>query len=358
MSNILDKQITVNGETYDITATHSDIADKVVHKLTIETSDGNEIEFDGSSEKNISVVEKTGGTFSGPIKIDTNESIGADNDVPTIKHVNDIVAALTGAPLLSWKNGTLETIKDNKNSVLPIKVVYGTKADFQTFSMYLQNKKDKKGYYLYLAVLDQYVTAYLVNAEVTAEDAIEVSTFSIGSHRIVATEAEETDGTAKYFDYDMIETTFSELYGKISHIIDCNMADDGTYIGLRQLYSKINALGDNLTDSTDGIWGDTNNYNNGINGLRQWITDIVNGTNSASVAKATNANNASSAEVATKDSDSLQINHNYYRTTDSAAANTPHSIHFSTEDPTTTKNLAEQYRAQNAAIGDIWIVYK
>ena len=158
MNNILDKQITVNGETFDVTATHSDTADKVTHKLTINRSGKAAVEFDGSNEdKSVDIVDVSGGTYTGPVKIiipeGSTETIGADEDIPTIKHVNDLVAELKGVPLLSWENGTLQNIKkDDGITVLPIKIVHGTLEGYGTFCEYI---KSSKGYYLYLAKVSE-----------------------------------------------------------------------------------------------------------------------------------------------------------------------------------------------------------
>ena len=325
------------------------------NKLII-TNYGNEdasngtVDFDGSVAKTVDVVDASGGTFTGPIKIvipeGSTEKIGEDEDVPTIKLVNDIVTDLKGVPLLSWKSEGNELKNITKAAdttvILPIKVVYGTKEDYSKFCDYIKNSEKDKGYYLYLAKQSHQMTLYMVSSNGTSD----ISNFSIGSYKIVSTDIDDA-----YYDFDTLTSTFNKLSTDISLIRDNSGYSDEP--SLKQLHDEINVLKTGLGELAariSGVVGNEDDYDNGLNGLRKRVTDIVNG-----IITVAYANTAFSATKASQDSDGNIIKTNYYKSNSNTAE--VNSIYIKTSDPTTATG-SDATLASNAKVGDIWIVYK
>lgn len=348
MSNkkILENKIDINGTTYDVTAVHSNAAAQVDHSLKIKVS-GVEVSYDGSEEKTVEVVSQSGGTFTGPLTLDADASSIKTNDknIPNLAIVNEKIAELTGAPLLSWNGSTLSTITppNDSSTVSPIKTISGSLADFKAFRDKIKNDSTyTKSYYLYLAATgsetDPILLAFLVKPNAVGTDC---DFFGIDARKLYSS----TD--TNFLTFEAITGKFAEIDAALDILRGISGSSSTDNPGILQIQTRIDKLDEDHTETL-------NTHGTAIQGINTNITNIVNGP--TKVASAANADYATSAGMATNDSSGVPINTNYYRTT--ANTSDVNSIYFSTEDPANPTSEAEAKRANDAKIGDIWIVYK
>jgi hypothetical protein len=165
----LKNTILLDDNEYNITATHSEMADeaaKVSYALKVkESGKDNSISFDGSKEITIDYVPADkGGTFSNPVYLSNPTAVPTDNELLTSKQINTRVADLNGAPLCVWDtrfnpsnfSKNLYALKyhdDEGDKVYKFTTITGTESDFELFkdtiSGAFSNSNQDLGYSLY-----------------------------------------------------------------------------------------------------------------------------------------------------------------------------------------------------------------
>jgi len=138
MAENLKNTLLINGEEYNITATHSDEAGKVKQSLTIKESGTTAAVFNGSEAATINYVSADeGGKFSNEVLID-NKYSGDLTKIPeqaivNFGQINSLVSALKKAPLHSWENNQLKLFESVHGTLAGLNTVVGTTEDFETF---------------------------------------------------------------------------------------------------------------------------------------------------------------------------------------------------------------------------------
>ena len=337
MANKLNKEILVNNTSYQVTAVHSDTADKVLNKLTINVAGPDNtteaVEFDGEAAKTVDVVSTTGGTYTGQVKmnVEPTEIITTDNYLTTVGAVKELVKDLDTQPLLTWTNNELSTIGGNYPT--GIKFVTGSTRDLDTFCTEIASTN---AYYVYLAFDD---TDNLVIFLVVPGS----SPVCLGTRQLTQVGGESGN---KSLTYDSITSKFDSLESLINLIVDNSAGSSLKVPGLSQLSADIQNLSSNNSEAHAG-------FGNRLTAAETDIANIENGN--TAVGKAAIALTANSATKATQDSEGNQINTNYYKSNRNTGE--VNSIYIKTSDPTTVTG-ADATLASNAKIGDIWIVYK
>lgn len=341
MANKLDKEILVNDTSYQVTAVHSDTADKVLNKLTINVAGPDNtteaVEFNGEKEKVVDVVSTSGGTYTGQVKMEvepTDITATADNNnyLTTVGAVKELVKDLDTQPLLTWANNTLSTIGGSYPT--GIKFVTGSTSDLGTFYTEVESTN---AYYIYLGFdnAGNLVTFLVVPGN---------SPICIGTRQLAQVGDESGN---KVLTYDSITDKFDNLENLINLITNNNQPESDLEVpGLLQLDTAIKTL-----DSTNSMAHTT--FGNRLDAIETDITDIETGV--TTVGNAINASNAGYATRATQDSDGNIIKTNYYKSNSNTAE--VNSIYIKTSDPTTATG-SDATLANNAKVGDIWIVYK
>lgn len=340
MANKLDKEILVGDESYQVTAVHSDTADKVSNKLTINVAgpDGTTgtVEFNGEEDKVVDVVSTTGGAYTGQVKMKVapTDIITTDDDnnyltnLTTVGAVKELVKDLDTQPLLTWANNELSTIGGSYPT--GIKFVTGSTSELSAFCTEVESTN---AYYIYLG-LDNAgnLVIFLV---VPGNNS---SPICIGTRQL--TQVGDESGKNKYLTYDSITGKFGDLESLIKQIKNNSSESDP---GLLQLDTAIKTL--DSTNSTAHT-----EFGNRLTTIETDINNIKDGTTTVK-----NATNASKADSATKDYNGDTIHTNYYKSNSNTAE--VNSIYIKTSDPTNATG-SDATLASNAKVGDIWIVYK
>lgn len=345
MANKLDKEILVGDESYQVTAVHSDTADKVSNKLTINVAGPDNtteaVEFNGEEEKVVNVVSTSGGTYTGQVKMEvepTDITTTADNNnyyLTTVGAVKELVKDLDTQPLLTWANGELSTINGSGGSYpTGIKFVTGSTSDLGTFYTEVESTN---AYYIYLGFdnAGNLVTFLVVPGN---------SPICIGTRQLTQVGAES--GQNQSLTYDSITGKFDDLEKSINLITNNTSETSESNPGLSQLDTAIKNL---TSDNSTAHAG----FGTRLTTIETDIRYIKDGT--TTVGKATNASNAVSATKATQDSNGNTIHTNYYKSNSNTTE--VNSIYIKTSDPTTATG-SDATLANNAKVGDIWIVYK
>ena len=341
MANKLDKEILVGDKSYQVTAVHSDTADKVSNKLTINVAGpegtAEAVEFNGEEDKVINVVSTTGGAYTGQVKMKVapTDIITTDDDnnyltnLTTVGAVKELVKDLDTQPLLTWANNTLSTIGGSYPT--GIKFVTGSTSDLSTFCAEIASTN---AYYVYLAFdnADNLVIFLVVPGS---------SPVCIGTRQLM--QVGEESGNNKSLTYDSITGKFGDLESLIKQIKNNSSESDP---GLLQLDTAIKTL-----DSTNSMAH--TRFGTRLTTIETDINNIKDGT--TTVKNATNASKADSATKATQDYNGDTIHTNYYKSNSNTAE--VNSIYIKTSDPTTATG-SDATLANNAKVGDIWIVYK
>lgn len=343
MANKLDKEILVGDKSYQVTAVHSDTADKVSNKLTINVAgpDGTTeaVEFTGEEAKVVDVVSTTGGAYTGQVKMKVapTDIITTDDDnnyltnLTTVGAVKELVKDLDTQPLLTWANNKLSTIGGSYPT--GIKFVTGSTSDLSTFCAEVASTN---AYYIYLG-LDNAgnLVIFLV---VPGNDN---SPICIGTRQLTQVGAES--GKNKYLTYDSITGKFGDLEKSISLITNNSSETSESNPGLLQLDTAIKILDSTNSMAHTGFGTRLTTIETNINNIKDGTTTVKNATN------------ASKADSATKDYNGDTIHTNYYKSNSNTAE--VNSIYIKTSDPTNATGNDETL-ANNAKVGDIWIVYK
>ena len=169
----LHKILAVGEDTYKINAVHSDAAGQVDKTLTVNKSmltSVEPVEFNGSEDKEVSVVPSEGGAFTGPVilpsLVNVNESlnsfvenldIGEDSELSkdeikeqllkaaaiNYSDVLETVQNLTGHPCYQWDGQTLTEVIDpepeegaqgeDSIALQKIRIVTGSVEDYSAF---------------------------------------------------------------------------------------------------------------------------------------------------------------------------------------------------------------------------------
>lgn len=309
----LQSTLAIDGKSYNINAKNAESADKVAHELTIKKihlTGEEEITFNGEQPKSVNIVPAEGGIFSGSITV-PSDSIEDHSDVvlnrTDIK--NFIVSELGSNSVLYTWNGTTLKGGGAGEDIKSISIITGKdehKDELATYIyqnntvsayIYISNDEGNLGN-IYFGTCNNKTVA---GVQVSAENALKV--------------VDHTDNS-NYFNYatlaDMLQR-LGTIEGNINTEIKPNIAD-----------------------------------------LVDWQSSVTDPEKTGSVARALQANKASQADCASyatqakKDSESKQINLNYYRST----FNTQHvnSIIISSDSP-------DVVNLDDYADGDIWIKY-
>ena len=141
LSNILK----VDGDDYNINAVHSLAAGKVDNTLNINKTelDGSisSILFDGSEEQTVSIVPSEGGTFTGPVAVQSlNDQLELSDEDKKRLAINyadvlTVVQDLTGHPCFRWNGTELigETVTKDDLTIEKISLIIGSSENYEKF---------------------------------------------------------------------------------------------------------------------------------------------------------------------------------------------------------------------------------
>jgi hypothetical protein len=164
----LSSTLVIDDYTYNINAVEADTAKKVNNKLTINEIDfdGNivpAVEFDGSEDKEISVIPSTGGHFTGRIEVPTLGVEGPaiidayPDAVLNCKDIKSYVVSslLDNSVLFQWDGINLNDAESG--NINNIALITGTEANADKFAKVNFNSK-KFSAYIYIATATGYDT--------------------------------------------------------------------------------------------------------------------------------------------------------------------------------------------------------
>jgi uncharacterized protein YoxC len=332
----LDNKIKFNETEYDITATYSDEANhtsqNLIIKLNNETQE--EIIFNGSNEKNVSVVPSSGGVFDGPVKVESDSQSTAqlENDnLVTLSNVYDIIEQLSGLPFCTIsEDGLVSNETSDKNSVNPVNIALGNNIAINALATKLQEAGNINTSYLCLST-DYPNEIYFIHYN-NIQEKVECLLLSGHSQKLITIKENDTiEYTA-----ESLATEFSGLLESINNLntivgISKESTDNNSHA------QKINDINDSIDNINETLENNLQLINNNINNNDTRITDIIEGN--ITVSRSIEANRA------IHDSAGEHIRNNYYRgTANSSNANT---ITISTDGPDPNSGLT----------GDIWITY-
>ena len=322
IKKIIQNAINVNGEDYLINAY---TADHTLQALEITKHNGENseetIRFNGSTEYKLAIVPSTGGNFSGPISVPTQDKALdkiADTTVINKGEIEKIIDQLTGIPYYTWDGINVEEVTTEEGKVLQnINIIVGSLKNFKTFNSLSTDIKPC----LYLAV---------------------TSGISSGNNY------NEIYYCTKKSEYFTLATTAS--YGIIK----------GNRTSLEQLFTQNTAEHTELLENINRALLEINNIIDGNTSVsKALIANLALDSEHADYAdrakladKATKADYAEKAGVATKainDENGDNIADTYYRSGIGGTLNTngiANSIFISTSNPT-----------NEGTLGDIWIKY-
>lgn len=330
----LDNKIKFNETEYDVTATYSDEANHTTNKLSVHLNNKSQtnVEFDGSESKNISIVPSDGGTFTGALKIECeNSEQNTENltgaNLMTLSNVYDVVEQLRGLPFCTIsEDGLVSNETNGENGINPINIALGNNTAINALASKLQEIESIDTSYLCLST-DYPNDIYFIYYNKIAKK-IECLLLSGHSQKLITLKENDT-----------IEYTAESLEAKFNEIIT-DVTDLNTIIGTNEdgisHEKKFTDINTRISDTNIQLGVIRARV---INNLQN-ISDIINGT-----IKVKSAEKADEANKATYDDANNHIRNNYYRgTANSTNANT---ITISTAAPNTNSGLT----------GDIWITY-
>lgn len=316
----LENVIEIENENYNINAVHSDTAGQTTSKLTIkkkQLSGDEEVVFDGSANRTLSVVPSTGGIFTGGVQLQSQPALNATTDSELAKAVNlgsvkTIIKNLSGHPCGVWDGNilTFETVEGDEESLQKVSLITGTAANFTSFI----NQNPKPVFFLYICV---------DNGAIYFGTSADAGYVQLGTQAHSANDAKTLVSsvvTGRAWDADSISTAFSdntqahtELTAKINTDIQT----------LRDLHDNdIEAINETINTNTETLESDISDVNSRIDDIEDGNTVV---------------------SKAAKDASGTTIRTGYYR-----------SAHNTTYANTITISSANPSGGVN---GDIWIKY-
>lgn len=298
----LQNTLQINGETYNITATTADIANKVKATLTITqkkaNSDDDEItEFNGETSVNVSVVPADGGKFSGPISVpnidDSQEYSGSEviNKTDTENLINKIVAALKGLPNHIFEDGQLSPELDAESgSYKALKIITAEAAgDYKEFEALSESNE-----YPYIFICKSTGDIWLKSAEQPSVNITEKIKNQVKDSLI----GDAPDGV------DVEQFTLSFLYNEFKGLQNSLTANNTELKNLKDLINTIDSKIANLLGKTSDssssmtIYGTRKYAQELSNNLSNAITEITNGTTTVGLSTTSNQSNTIKVQTA------------------------------------------------------------
>lgn len=319
----LENVIEIENENYNINAVHSDTADQTTGKLTLkkkQLSGDEDVVFDGSSNRTISIVPSTGGVFSGGVQLQSQPPLNTTTEAELAKAVNlgsvkTIVKNLAGHPCCTWDGNNLvfETVDGDEDSLQKVSLITGTSLNFSSFI----NQNPKPVFFLYIC---------------TDNGAIYFGTSAESGYIQLGTQAHEADDAktlvssttvGRTWDADSISEAFeanTTAHTEINNLMSERLDDLSTLHN-----NHMDVLDEAITSLEATLSSDIDDVDSRIDGL-------ISTTGTTAVNRAV------------KDGSGTTIRTGYYR----SAHNTTYAntITISTADPSGGNN------------GDIWIKYK
>lgn len=381
----LSNTLVIDGNTYNINAK---TVEKTNHPLVINQITLDEpipMTFDGSSDQNINIVAAEGGRFTGKIAVPNATASDFEKDSEMVVNYHDIKDIvldqfINNSVLYEWKNNALSG-GGTTGEIKSVSIITGSEDAASAFARY--NYANKK-FAAYVYVADTGMVYF--GTESSAELAGVTVASDYATEADHATEAEKLVGT---FNSEAVECTVSDI---ILNARDIKWIKEGTTAvktskgvlyepdgggstridgsEINSAIDKINAVTEgsgsnttiplakkatqletsrtiktNLASTSTASFNGTANVTPGVTGV---LKETNGGTGSSDLSKVSvgYATSAGSATKATQDSDSKQINKNYYRS--ASYTSDVNSIFI------TTSSAAEP---SNAKVGDIWIKY-
>lgn len=347
LSNILQ----VDGDDYNINAVHSLAAAKVDNALNINKTelDGSisSILFDGSEEQTISIVPSEGGTFTGPVAVQSlNDQLELSDEDKKRLAINyadvlTVVQDLTGHPCFRWNGTELigETVTKDDLTIEKISLIIGSSENYEKFI----TQEIKPIFFLYICEdtgqiffglnSDNYKQLGTRTLKViyennldnpdegfTAEDLAEFARL-IQEHTNTLFELTKEDGgildLAKKYTDDLANgqvTLNTEAIQQALEAIGLIIDEDEGILAKANKYTddEISKLDDKITENTNNIRKNTKK----INELDQRATDIETTINTtikdgsllAEAIKYTDETNAEQNRVIESNSSNIEVN--------------------------------------------------
>lgn len=319
----LENVIEIENENYNINAVHSDTAGQTTGKLTLkkkQLSGDEDVVFDGSSNRTVSIVPSTGGVFSGGVQLQSQPPLNTTAEAELAKAVNlgsvkTIIKNLAGHPCCTWdgRNLAFETIEGDEDSLQKVSLITGSSVNFPSFI----NQNPKPVFFLYICT---------DNGAIYFGTSADAGYIQLGTqaHRAIdANTLVSTTTAGRTWDADSISEAFeanttahTEINNLMSEQLDALTALHNTDMGT--LSGTIASLEETLNSDIDDV--------------DSRIDSLISSSSTTAVNRAV------------KDGSGTTIRTGYYRSAHNTTnANT---ITISTSDPSGGTN------------GDIWIKYK
>lgn len=327
----LDKTIKVDGQTYNVNAVK---ATQVDNKLKMNLSNGEAVEFDGSTEKAVDIMTPAGGAFTGPVTVENHTAAISDKDVLNYSEITNTVLAqlINNSILYNWDGNALVPAIDEAQ-LNSISIVQGNgniedfakdNCDNKYLSAYLFLNTVNNETQIFFGTSDSNTPIPLVTgSSAMAAEAGKLSTPRTITVKLGSTNSARFDGSA-------------DVEAGVSGILPVTKGGTGTDALTKIIVGKANALIDASDNSKVATATDVMANRVDINNITTNVNKIINGE--------TKVASAGNADKATSDAYGSNIRTSYYRSaSNSINANT---ITISTSAPSGGND------------GDIWIVYK
>ena len=296
--------LKVGNDDYNINAVHSDASAKVDHTLTISQTQlhGDSVHtiYDGSTDKTVSVVSSDGGTFTGPVAVQslselTNITPDDKNRLAiNYKDVRDMIQLLTGHPCYEWTGDELVEKKlEDTITMQKASVIAGTANNYTSFI----TQEPKPAFFIYLCEDTGQIFF--------GQEADNYSQLGTNAVKVVY-----TDDYNKGFTAENLESHAKSIQSHENSLNEIKDPEKGTLAQAKQ-YTDVLAV-DKVDRNTEAIKINTNaiavinDINNGILATANKYTDAeineVNTKHKEDLETANNAININKANIATNTS--------------------------------------------------------
>ena len=139
MAENLKNTVLIDGTEYNINAIRSATADKVAQPLQIKSSGVSVANFDGSQKVTIDYIPTEGGTFSGPVYLNSPSVNPAGNELVTSEQIDNRVEKLQGSPVCTWDpTGGLRLceVKNSEDQIEKLTTIVGASEDFEDLRLF------------------------------------------------------------------------------------------------------------------------------------------------------------------------------------------------------------------------------
>ena len=319
----LENVIEIENENYNINAVHSDTAGQTTGKLTLkkkQLSGDEDVIFDGSSNRTVSIVPSTGGVFSGGVQLQSQPPLNTTAEAELAKAVNlgsvkTIIKNLAGHPCCTWDGNNLafETVDGDEDSLQKVSLITGTSLNFNSFI----NQNPKPVFFLYICT---------DNGAIYFGTSADAGYIQLGTQAYSAEDASNLVSSTTVgcsWNADSITEAFQE--NNAAHTEISNLMSERLDT-LETLHNNhMDAIDETITSLEETLSSDIDDVDNRIDGL-------ISSSGTTAVNKAV------------KDGSGTTIRTGYYR-----------SAHNTTNANTITISTADPSGGTN---GDIWIKYK